>query len=183
MVRRGRRFESVRGLCKSAGNRRFLAFSFDSTCRRAGLLRSRARFGASSKESGVAGAWVGRGTGWCALDTTDRFTPFDRVAALLRTADGPLLLVLDDAHAADRASLELIGDLAGELAELPRPRGCDVRHGHDLPAALDGLAHHAPDHRLPLRPLTPREVEDFLRRVGALGDTATLRAESGGNRR
>jgi hypothetical protein len=32
MVRRGRRFESVRGLCKDAARRRFLAFSFSSTC-------------------------------------------------------------------------------------------------------------------------------------------------------
>jgi predicted ATPase len=50
-----------------------------------------------------------------------RFRLFDAVATFLRNAarEQPLLLVLDDVHAADEPSLLLLQFLAAELAEIP----------------------------------------------------------------
>jgi DNA-binding SARP family transcriptional activator len=113
----------------------------------------------------------------------DRFARFDRIVALLRQAGEPVLLVLDDAHAADDPSLELLGDVAGELAELPVLLLATYLDVADIPPALAGLGQHAAHHRLRLRPLGVEEVADFLERVGSTGHPATVHAETGGNPR
>ena len=63
---------------------------------------------------------------------TARFRLFDATAAFLRrtAARDPLVLVLDDLHAADTPSLFLLQFLARELGEAPDPRRLRVpRHG------------------------------------------------------
>lgn len=68
----------------------------------------------------------GRGTDLAGLvldpgETVDRFELFDAVAAAIRgaTAVGPLLVVLDDLHSADHATLQLTRFLARHLSGAP----------------------------------------------------------------
>jgi predicted ATPase len=66
-----------------------------------------------------------------------RFRLFESVAAFLRSAarEQPLLLVVDDLHAADEQSLLLLRFLAGELAEMPMVVVGTYRE--DEPAAVE----------------------------------------------
>jgi DNA-binding SARP family transcriptional activator len=116
-------------------------------------------------------------------EDADRFARFEQATAFLRSIDGPVLLVLEDVHAADVASLELLGDLAGELAELPVLLVATYLAANEPPSGLEALAHHAAHHRLPLRPLDAGEVAQFVERIGAHADPAVLLAETGGNPR
>ena len=116
-------------------------------------------------------------------EADDRFGRFDYVVALLRRSEEPVLLVLDDVHAADEGSLDLLGDVAGELAELPVLLVATYVEQPGLPPALAALAHHAAHHRLRLRPLGVDEVAEFLERVGTAGDAAAMHADTGGNPR
>ena len=91
------------------------------------------------------------------------------------------MLVLDDLHWADPASVDLVGallrrppDAAVLLALGARPRPAPER----LSAAFD-RAHRARTLvRIELAPLTPAEAEELL---GARGDAAALYEEAGGN--
>jgi DNA-binding SARP family transcriptional activator len=116
-------------------------------------------------------------------DTGDRFERFDRAVVLLRQAEEPVLLVLDDVHAADAGTLELLGDVAGEIAELPVLLLATFVEAPDVSPALAVLAHHAAHHRLRLAPLSVGEVGEFLKRAGVDGDPAALHADTGGNPR
>jgi DNA-binding SARP family transcriptional activator len=81
-----------------------------------------------------------------------RFRLFESVAAFLRSAarEQPLLLVVDDLHAADEQSLLLLRFLAGELAEMPmvvvgtyrenEPAAVDLRRLPSRDLRLGGLA-------------------------------------------
>ena len=115
----------------------------------------------------------------------DRFALFEGVARRLRTqgAAQPLLLVLDDLHAADEASLDLLGSVAGELAELHVEVVGTYDAGADLPPPLAAIVEHAAHHRVRLRNLEPEEVATFVQRVGADLDADALHAETGGNPR
>lgn len=113
----------------------------------------------------------------------ERFDRFAAVSSLLRASADPLLLVLDDAHAADETSLELLGDVAGELAELPVLLVASYVDSGDLPPALDALSRHAAHHRLRLRPLGVEDVAEFARLAGADAEVEALHAETGGNPR
>jgi len=116
-------------------------------------------------------------------DSDDRFSRFDAVVRLLRSAGEPALLVLDDVHAADAASIDLLGDVAGDLAELSVLVVATYADDAPPPRELDRLANHAAHHRLRLPALTVDEVAEFLRRAGATGDLAAIHAETGGNPR
>lgn len=69
----------------------------------------------------LAGPEIELGSGGVSEPPAERFTMFDAVAAYLRAvaeAD-EMILVLDDLHAADPASLLLLQFIAGELRDLP----------------------------------------------------------------
>jgi DNA-binding SARP family transcriptional activator len=118
-------------------------------------------------------------------DERDRFALFDAVARRLRAhgAEETLLLVLDDLHAADEPSIDLLGFVAGELAELH----IEVIGTYDadakLPPPLAAIVEHAAHHRVRLRDLEPDEVASFVERVGSDVEAAALHAETGGNPR
>jgi DNA-binding SARP family transcriptional activator len=115
----------------------------------------------------------------------DRFALFDAVARRLRKfgAEQTLVLVLDDLHAADAASLDLLGFVAGELAELHVEVIGTYDANAELAPPLAAIVEHAAHHRVRLADLEPDEVASFVQRVGADVEATTLHAETGGNPR
>ena len=116
----------------------------------------------------------------------DRFAGFVRFARALKEAAArqPLLLVLDDLHHADDASLLLLDFIAGELAEMHVAIVGTYLEGPGTRPALAVLADHSAHHRLRLRPLGVDDVARFLELAGAVPEDATaLHAETGGNPR
>jgi DNA-binding CsgD family transcriptional regulator len=115
-----------------------------------------------------------------------RFRLFDSLAGFLRTAAArrPLLLVLDDLHWADVASLALLRFMSRELAgvEGSSPlvvgsyRHTEVDQGHPLLAAVADLTRG--QHRwLLLGGLGQREVAGFMALVAGAEPSAELAAE------
>ncbi len=115
-----------------------------------------------------------------------RYRTYRAVRELLErlTATKPLVLVLDDVHWADPASVELLGTLlrrppdAAVLTALAvRPRQAPDR----LSNALDRGHRLGALQRLPLRPLTREQVRDLL--ADTVDDVVfgELYSESGGN--
>jgi tetratricopeptide (TPR) repeat protein len=96
-----------------------------------------------------------------------RFHLFDATAALLRAAavERPLVLVLEDLHAADRPSLLLLQFVARELRDAPVLLvGCyrelEVRQAPELAGVLAEIAREA--HSVPLRGLGEDDVGRFI---------------------
>ena len=119
-------------------------------------------------------------------DDHARFALFTAVAESLRTesARRPLLIVLDDAHRGDEASLLLLDFLAGELAELHVALLATFVEDSGTPAGLAALADHSAHHRLRLRPLEVHDIARLLELTGARdADAASIFAETGGNPR
>jgi len=115
-----------------------------------------------------------------------RFRLFDSLAGFLRTAAArrPLLLVLDDLHWADVASLALLRFMSRELdgGEGSGPlvvgsyRHTEVDQGHPLLGAVADLTRG--QHRwLPLGGLGQREVAGFIALVAGAEPSAELAAE------
>ncbi|HTQ90006.1 MAG TPA: AAA family ATPase [Streptosporangiaceae bacterium] len=115
-----------------------------------------------------------------------RFRLFDSLAGFLRTAAArrPLLLVLDDLHWADVASLALLRFMSRELdgGEGSGPlvvgsyRHTEVDRGHPLLAAVADVTRG--QHRwLPLGGLGQREVAGFMALVAGAEPSAELAAE------
>ena len=99
-----------------------------------------------------------------------RFQLFDAVTSLLRaaSAQGPLVLVLDDLHGADHPSLLLLGFLAVHLRDSPilaigTHREAEARLDGQLAATLGDINRHG--RRLPLRGLRERDVGEIVERV------------------
>ncbi len=106
----------------------------------------------------------------------------DLLAQLAATR--PLVLMLDDLHWADPASVELLGALlrrppaaAVLLALAVRPRQMPVR----LAAALERVQREATLTRVELGALTPGEARELLGDAVAAAEAAALYEESGGN--
>ncbi|HSI80124.1 MAG TPA: BTAD domain-containing putative transcriptional regulator, partial [Solirubrobacterales bacterium] len=98
-----------------------------------------------------------------------RFRLFDATAGFIsRVADDvPLVLVLDDLHAADTPSLLMLRFIAGELGGaavlvLGTYRDVEVTPGHPLDAALDHLGRQQAAHLISLRGLKESEVSSLI---------------------
>ncbi len=98
-----------------------------------------------------------------------RFRLFDATAAFLRraSAEEPLLIVLDDVHAADAPSLLLLQFVAGELADARILIVCayrDVGVGSDarLASTLRELARQPATRRVQVRGLTEPDVARLI---------------------
>jgi len=100
-----------------------------------------------------------------------RFRLFDAIASFLRgmATTSPILLVLDDLHWADPASLKLLAFVAGELGSacmliVGTYRDAEVHRRHPLSATLTELQRSGVLQRTTLRGLGRPEVEDFVAR-------------------
>jgi DNA-binding SARP family transcriptional activator len=107
-----------------------------------------------------------------------RFSLLDAIAAFLRRAAHrePLVLVLEDLHAADAASLALLDFVARELEAarllvVGMYRDVEVGRGHPLRQTLAELARDRLYERLALSGLAPEEVASFI--AATLGDEAS----------
>ena len=120
-----------------------------------------------------------------------RFQLFDSTAAFLRraAASRPLVVVLDDMHAADAPSLLLLEFLASELADarllvLATYREPELEAGDPTAAALARVARRAAT-RISLAGLGEHEVESYIRLTApvepAAGVVAAIAAGTEGN--
>jgi DNA-binding SARP family transcriptional activator/tetratricopeptide (TPR) repeat protein len=120
-----------------------------------------------------------------------RFQLIDATTAFLRNAaaERPILLVLDDLHAADASSLLLLQFLARELGSariivIGACRDVDPIPGHALSATLAELGRESTTARMSLGALTEQNVAEYLERAAGIGSTeliATLHEETEGN--
>jgi DNA-binding SARP family transcriptional activator/tetratricopeptide (TPR) repeat protein len=122
----------------------------------------------------------------------DRYRLFEAVAALLGdTAErGPLLLILDDLHWADRPTLLLLRHIVRHPVELPllilgTYRATELSQGHRLWEALGDLRRERGFKRLSLDGLDEEEIRDmsadWLGSEPPAGFARTVRAETAGN--
>jgi tetratricopeptide (TPR) repeat protein len=121
-----------------------------------------------------------------------RFCLFDGVArALARlTARGPLLIVLEDLHWADRSSLLLLEFLAPRLGAtatlvLATYRDLDIIPDHPLYATLASVSRHPHTERLVLRGLGPEAIGRFVAATAGMSPSAAavdaMLRDTGGN--
>jgi DNA-binding SARP family transcriptional activator len=121
-----------------------------------------------------------------------RFQLFDAVAGLLRQASGaqPLLIVLDDLHAADTPSLLLLQFLAGQLGETPLMlvglyRDEDPSEDGALRACLASLAREQTTRRMRLTGLTAADTAAMIASITGrqlpYSVARTIHAETEGN--
>jgi DNA-binding winged helix-turn-helix (wHTH) protein/tetratricopeptide (TPR) repeat protein len=110
-----------------------------------------------------------------------RFRLFDSITSYLKNAAAsePHLLVLDDLHWADRASLLLIEFLANELRSsrlvvLGNYRVDEIHAEHPLVGTLGKVVRHADCERVFLQGLTRDEVERFIAVSGGVEPTRPL---------
>lgn len=101
---------------------------------------------------------------------TSQNTLFTQTRAFLAaiSAEQPLVVVLEDLHWADSASLDLLRFVAQGLEEMPlllvaTYRREDVNQRHPLTAAIPLLVREAPTARLDLRPLDIAAAKELVR--------------------
>src|SRR5262249_19326829 len=102
----------------------------------------------------------------------ERFRVFDSLTTFLKNAAArqPLMVVLDDLHWADPASLLLLQFLAREVAEtrlvvIGTYRDEEVQRGRPLSQTLAELARAAVSQRFHLSGLSPADVADYIERT------------------
>jgi DNA-binding CsgD family transcriptional regulator len=118
-----------------------------------------------------------------------RFRLFERIGQVLVAAAGtaPHVVIIDDLHRADEASLRLLGYLSEALWPAPigmiiAYRDTEVSHGSLAADVIAGLARGQASSRCELAGLSRDSVAQWLRAVGADGiDAADLHARTGGN--
>jgi DNA-binding CsgD family transcriptional regulator len=114
----------------------------------------------------------------------NRLQLFRRLRALLSTQ--PTLLLLEDVHWADEATLELIRFLGRRLEGMPLLavatfREDEVDRDHPLTVVLGDLATSYGVHRRRLPPLTPAGVHRLVAEAGSALDPVELHTRTGGN--
>ena len=102
----------------------------------------------------------------------ERFRLFQAVASFLRNASGAqaLCIVLEDLHDADKGTMEMLVHLARNLAGarillVGTYRDVEVDRTHPLSAALAELRRVESFQRIPLRGLSPDEVQRMLSNI------------------
>ncbi|TQS29021.1 BTAD domain-containing putative transcriptional regulator [Microbispora sp. KK1-11] len=123
---------------------------------------------------------------------TARFLLHDSVARALtrRASAAPVLVVVEDLHWADAASLKLLTFLGADLHRVPllvlatvRPEPAVGRQA--LTEALGELTRQRGTERMTVAPLTPEQIADYLREAGWAGPgpvlASALHDRTGGN--
>jgi len=121
-----------------------------------------------------------------------RFRLFDAVAAFLRNAGAgrPLMLVLDDLHAADAPSILLLRFAARELGDarvlvLGAYRGIELDRGHPLAVALAELSREPATRHVPLSGLEEAGVARLIQEITGVvprdGVVAAVHRDTEGN--
>jgi len=123
---------------------------------------------------------------------TARFLLHDSVARALtrRASAAPVLVVMEDLHWADAASLRLLTFLGADLHRVPllvlatvRPEPAVGRQA--LTEALGELTRQRGTERMTVAPLTPEQIADYLRGTGWAGPepelASALHDRTGGN--
>jgi serine/threonine protein kinase/class 3 adenylate cyclase len=102
----------------------------------------------------------------------ERFRLFQAVTSFLRNASGaqPMCLVLEDLHDADKGTMEMLVHLSRNLAGarillVGTYRDVEVDRTHPLSAALAELRRIESFQRIPLRGLSPDEVQRMLSHI------------------
>ena len=102
-------------------------------------------------------------------DQVDKRRLFERVAATLRAASGavPVAVIVDDAHWADSATLEVLQYLVATLLNarvliVVAFRSDEVAETHPLHAAIARTARARNVHGIELGPLTPAQVHELI---------------------
>jgi DNA-binding CsgD family transcriptional regulator len=116
-----------------------------------------------------------------ALDDPD--SVLQAVVDELAGPGGPTVLVVEDAHWADEASVDVLGYVSRRIATLPAVlvvtyRDGEIARDHPLLRVLGGLT-GAAVHRLPLRPLSRKSVSQWA--GGTTVTSAPLYRLTGGN--
>lgn len=108
------------------------------------------------------------------IDSGDRSQLFAAVLEALSAANGPFVMVWEDMHWADHATLDLLRFLGRRLSLLPLLLVLTSREDEaEAPSALTRLLQDLPAgtlHTLPLRPLSPKAVSALARKAGLPGD-------------
>lgn len=120
------------------------------------------------------------------MAAANRLVAFDRVLRALRDVarERPIVLMLDDLHAADVASLELAALVARSVARLPIALVATTREVElaDAPDRADLIAKLGREGtRIALRRLSAETVREWLTTVGFGGDAAEVARVTEGN--
>ncbi len=96
------------------------------------------------------------------------------------SAERPLLLVLEDLHWADSASIDLLRFVAHGIGEMPflvvaTYRGEEIDRRHPLSATVPLLVREVPTERIDLRPLDAAAAQALVRARFDIGDSAAYR--------
>ncbi len=120
-------------------------------------------------------------------DGADRFDVFTRLTEALRDPQRPFLLVIEDAHWADDATLDLVRHLARRVHRLRALvlisyRSEEATGQHPLRVVLGDVASAVGVRRIDLGPLTPAAVRRLVEAAPGGGvDADELYRETGGN--
>nr|WP_225908023.1 LuxR family transcriptional regulator [Hyphomonas sediminis] len=108
------------------------------------------------------------------LEGSDRPQLFNAILDAISRGNGPMLMVWEDVHWADHATLDLLRFLGRRIAFLPlllvlTYRDDEVDAQHPLARGLDELPSGVL-HSVPLRALSPKAVSVLARKAGLPGD-------------
>ena len=110
-----------------------------------------------------------------------RFRLFDSITTFFRNSarTQPLVIILDDLHWADPASLLLLEFVAREMADcqllmVGTYRDVELSRSHPLSETLGGLARERLFQRIPLRGLDPRDLELLIEATADIALSASF---------